>query len=90
MYYGSTAENAGYSNSYGCYFPTPVSMRVSPTATVNSTFLQYPGGSAITPNINVTGGGTSANGSQTFIRPYHVGTNSSNYLEGTINVDSEL
>ena len=90
MYYGSTAQNAGYSNSYGSYFPTPVLMRVAPTASVNTAFAQYPGATHITPTINVTGGPGSTNGEQTFIRPFHVGTNSSNYLEGAINVDSEL
>jgi len=90
MYYGATAANAGYGNSYGSYFPTPAIMRVTPTASVNTTFAQYPGATHITPTINVTGGPGAANGEQTFIRPYHVGSNSSDYLEGTINVDAEL
>ena len=89
MYYGSNAENAGYSNSYGDYFPTPVPMRATPTAALNGTFAQYPGGSSVTPTINATGGTGHANGHQTFIRPY-VSGNSYNYLEGVINVDSEL
>lgn len=89
MYYGSNAENAGYTSSYGDYFPTPVPMRATPSASLNSTFAQYPGATHITPTINVTGGPGNSNGEQTFIRPY-VSGNSYNYLEGTINVDAEL
>ena len=89
MYYGSGAENAGYSNSYGDYFPTPVPMRATPSASLNSTFARYPGGGTVTPTINVYGGPGHAVGSQTYIRPYISG-GSYNYLEGTINVDAEL
>jgi len=89
MYYGSNAENAGYSSSYGDYFPTPVPMRATPSASLNSTFARYPGGGTVTPTINVYGGPGHAVGLQTYIRPY-VSGNSYNYLEGTINVDAEF
>jgi len=89
FYYGSTASNAGYSNSYGSYFPTPVPMRVTPTASVDTTFAQYPGASQITPTIN-TNGMSADPGWQTYVRPYHVGVNSSTYLEGTLVTDAEF
>jgi hypothetical protein len=89
MYYGGTASNAGYSNSYGNFMPAPVPMRATPTASVQDSFSQYPGGSQITPTIN-TAGTSSSDGKQTFIRPYHAGNNGSTYLEGKINMDAEL
>jgi len=83
LYYGSGANNAGYSNSYGTWHGTTVPMRAAPS--VSGTMYDYPGGATNRQLYNST-----ANVEFTSVRAYIPSQPNQNYIEGTMSLNAEL
>lgn len=83
LYYGSSANNAGYSNSYGTWHGTTVPMRTAPS--VSGTMYDYPGGATNRQTYNSV-----FDVSFTSVRAYISGQANQNYIEGIMLLSAEL